>query len=66
VLDGAERTRLAVVNGGDSRAYIFQDGQLSQLTRDHSVVQGLIDARELPQEQWRTHPKRALLTGPWA
>ncbi|HYA51683.1 MAG TPA: protein phosphatase 2C domain-containing protein [Streptosporangiaceae bacterium] len=62
VLDGLERTRLAVVNVGDSRAYLFRDGQLSQLTRDHSVVQGLIDAGELPQEQWRTHPKRALLT----
>ncbi|HYB88015.1 MAG TPA: protein phosphatase 2C domain-containing protein [Streptosporangiaceae bacterium] len=62
VLDGPEQTRLAVVNVGDSRAYLFREGQLSQLTRDHSVVQGLIDAGELPPEQWRTHPKRALLT----
>ena len=62
VLDGAEQTRLAVVNVGDSRAYLFWEGQLSQLTRDHSVVQGLIDAGEVPPEQWRTHPKRALLT----
>ena len=62
VLDGAEQTRLAVVNVGDSRAYLFQEGQLSQLTRDHSVVQGLIDAGEVPPEQWRTHPQRALLT----
>ena len=62
VLDGADQTRLAVVNVGDSRAYLFREGQLSQLTRDHSVVQGLIDAGEVPPEQWRTHPKRALLT----
>jgi PPM family protein phosphatase len=62
VLDGTEQTRLAVVNVGDSRAYLFREGQLSQLTRDHSVVQGLIDAGEVPPEQWRTHPKRALLT----
>jgi PPM family protein phosphatase len=62
VLDGAEQTRLAVVNVGDSRAYLFREGQLSQLTRDHSVIQGLIDAGEVPPEQWRTHPKRALLT----
>jgi PPM family protein phosphatase len=62
VLGGAQPTRLAVVNVGDSRAYLFQDGQLTQLTRDHSVVQGLIEAGELPEEQRRTHPKHALLT----
>ena len=62
VLDSTEETRLAVVHVGDSRAYLFRDGQLSQLTRDHSVVQGLIDAGEVPPEQWRTHPQRALLT----
>jgi PPM family protein phosphatase len=62
VLDGTEQTRLAVVNVGDSRAYLFREGEISQLTRDHSVVQGLIDAGEVPPEQWRTHPKRALLT----
>jgi protein phosphatase len=62
VLDHAQQTRLAVVHVGDSRAYLFHDGQLRQLTRDHSVVQGLIDAGELPPQQWRTHPRRALLT----
>jgi protein phosphatase len=51
-----------VVNVGDSRAYLFTGGQLSQLTRDHSVAQALIDARELAPEQWREHPKRSLLT----
>jgi len=62
VLEGKGQTQLAVVNVGDSRAYLFQEGQLSQLTHDHSVVQNLIDAGEVPQEQWRTHPQRALLT----
>lgn len=46
----------------DSRAYLFQEGQLSQLTRDHSFVQGLIDAGEMSAEHRRTHPRRALLT----
>ena len=62
VLEGVGQTRLAIVNVGDSRAYLFQEGQLSQLTHDHSVVQNLIDAGEVAQEQWRTHPQRALLT----
>ena len=62
VIEGKGQTGLAVVNVGDSRAYLFQDGQLNQLTHDHSVVQNLIDAGEVPREQWRTHPQRALLT----
>ncbi len=62
VLQSPGQTRLAVASIGDSRAYLFQDGQLSQLTHDHSVVQNLIDAGEVPQEHWRTHPQRALLT----
>ena len=62
VLGAAEQARLAVVSVGDSRAYLFRDGQLSQLTHDHSVVQELIDAGQLAPEQWRTHPERSLLT----
>jgi protein phosphatase len=62
VLGGAEQAELAVVSVGDSRAYLFRDGQLSQLTRDHSVVQELIDSGQLAPEQWRTHPERSLLT----
>jgi serine/threonine protein phosphatase PrpC len=62
VLGGAEQSELAVVSVGDSRAYLFQDGQLSQLTHDHSVVQELIDSGHLAPEQWRTHPERSLLT----
>lgn len=62
ILGDGEEARLAVANVGDSRAYLFREGRLSQLTRDHSVVQALIDAEELTPEQWRTHPKRSLLT----
>ena len=62
VLGAAEQARLAVVSVGDSRAYLFRDGQLSQLTHDHSVVQELIDAGQLAPEQWRMHPERSLLT----
>jgi protein phosphatase len=62
VLGGAEQAQLAVVSVGDSRAYLFRDGQLSLLTHDHSVVQELIDSGQLAAEQWRTHPERSLLT----
>jgi protein phosphatase len=62
VLGGEEQSQLAIVSVGDSRAYLFRDGQLSQLTHDHSVVQELIDSGHLAPEQWRTHPERSLLT----
>lgn len=62
VLQTGPQTRLAVASIGDSRAYLFQDGQLRQLTRDHSVAQGLIDAGQVTADQWRTHPDRSLLT----
>jgi PPM family protein phosphatase len=62
VLGGTEQVQLAVVSVGDSRAYVFQGGELSQLTHDHSVVQELINAGRLAAEQWRTHPERSLLT----
>jgi serine/threonine protein phosphatase PrpC len=57
-----ERTEIAVANAGDSRAYLLQDGQLTQLTRDDSLVQDLLDAGKLTSQQAAGHPQRSLLT----
>lgn len=46
---------------GDSRAYLW-DGQLRQLSSDHSYVQELIDQGAITQEQARTHPHRNVVT----
>lgn len=46
---------------GDSRAYLWNGG-LSQITIDHSYVQGLVEAGELDPADMRTHPDRSLLT----
>lgn len=62
VLGNNEPAQLAVASIGDSRAYLFSDGQLHQLTHDHSVVQALMDAGELTPAQARTHTNRSLLT----
>jgi serine/threonine protein phosphatase PrpC len=48
-------------HAGDSRLYLFRDGQMLTHTRDHSVVQGLVDAGMLRPEQVRTHPGRSEL-----
>ena len=37
-------SRLALVHIGDTRAYLFRDGGLFQITHDHSVTQSMIDA----------------------
>ena len=54
--------RIAVVNVGDSRAYLFHDGSLTQLTRDHSVTADLVRRGELSEEAARHHPHRGVLT----
>ena len=47
---------------GDSRAYLWRDGQLAQLSQDHSVVQELVAQGNLTAEQARAHPHRNVVT----
>jgi protein phosphatase len=47
---------------GDSRVYLFRDGGLSQLTKDHSYVQEQVDAGFLTPEQARYHPYSNVIT----
>lgn len=47
---------------GDSRLYIYTDGQLTQITRDHTVAQRMIDNGEIAPEDEHTAPKRHVLT----
>ena len=51
----------AVANIGDSRAYLLRDGRLTQLTRDDSYVQALIDRGMLDPAAARTHPQRSIV-----
>jgi len=48
-------------HAGDSRLYVFRNGQMLAHTRDHSLVQSLVEAGILTTEQMRTHPKRSEL-----
>lgn len=47
---------------GDSRLYQFRQGRILRQTRDHSLVQQLVDAGYWPVGQVRSHPQRHLLT----
>ena len=53
--------RAAIGHVGDSRAYLFRDGEISQLTTDHTFVQSLIDEGRITEEEARVHPHRNLI-----
>ena len=52
---------MVFVHIGDSRAYMWRDGELTQLTHDHSFVQQMIDQGQLTPEEAHVHPKRSLV-----
>ena len=54
-------TRLGLVHVGDSRAYQLRDGVLTQITKDDTFVQSLIDEGRITEEEAHTHPQRSLL-----
>jgi len=47
---------------GDSRAYIIKNGEVIQVTRDHSLVQELFENGTITKEQMNLHPNRNILT----
>ncbi|MDP8256988.1 MAG: Stp1/IreP family PP2C-type Ser/Thr phosphatase [Candidatus Alcyoniella australis] len=47
---------------GDSRAYLLRDGELYQLSKDHSEVQLMVEMGRLTPEQAREHPRKHILT----
>jgi protein phosphatase len=53
--------RLAVAHVGDSRAYLLRDSQVSQLTKDHTFVQTLVDEGRISEADSRVHPHRNII-----
>ncbi|MFC7383584.1 PP2C family protein-serine/threonine phosphatase [Sphaerisporangium rhizosphaerae] len=53
--------RFALAHIGDSRAYMLREGMLYQITRDHTLVQSLVDDGQMTPEQAAAHPRRSLL-----
>src|SRR6476659_7106115 len=53
---------VVIAHVGDSRAYLFRDGELVRLTRDHSLVGELVARGKLTEEQAEAHPQRSVIT----
>ncbi len=49
------RSEVDVIQVGDSRAYIVRKGEITQVTKDQSLVQQLIDANQIQPEEAETH-----------
>jgi PPM family protein phosphatase len=56
-----ERSTAAWAHCGDTRLYCFRAGRIEVLTRDHSMVQDMVDARLISAEEARHHPRRNVL-----
>ena len=51
-----------VANGGDSRLYLKDDETITQITRDHSLVQEMVRIGQLTEEEARCHPDKHIIT----
>lgn len=51
-----------IAHAGDSRAYIINKDSIEQITRDHSVVQSMVENGEITEEQAKVHPNRNVIT----
>ena len=59
LLDGDE---LHIAHVGDSRAYLYRSGELSQLTEDHTLVSRMVREGRLQPEEAERHPQRSIIT----
>jgi PPM family protein phosphatase len=55
-------SKLGMVHIGDSRAYLLRDSEFSQITKDDTYVQMLVDEGRISAEEASSHPQRSLLT----
>ena len=51
-----------ITNVGDSRAYHIAGGEITRVTRDHSLVQSMVERGDITAEEARRHPNRNLIT----
>ena len=55
-------SHFAYVHVGDSRIYVLRDGVIQQITKDHSLVQEMVDKGALTLQEARIHPQRNIIS----
>jgi len=54
--------KACIAHAGDSRAYLLAGGEPLQLTKDHSVVQAMVDNGQITEDEAKHHPRKNLIT----
>jgi protein phosphatase len=54
--------RISLAHIGDSRCYLWRDGELTRLTHDHTFVQSLVDEGRISEDEAERHPQRSVFT----
>lgn len=54
--------KVYIGNVGDSRCYLFREDEIVQITRDHSLVQELLDKGTITDEEYNNHPRKNVIT----
>ncbi|MGH9286541.1 MAG: Stp1/IreP family PP2C-type Ser/Thr phosphatase, partial [Acidimicrobiales bacterium] len=62
LVESSDGDLLEVANVGDSRAYLFRDGEITQITVDHSMVEELRRRGEITDDEAAVHPDRHVIT----
>lgn len=53
---------LHIAHVGDSRAFLLHPGSIDQITKDHTIVQSMVDAGRITEEEAREHPQKHIIT----
>ena len=57
-----DNEKVHIVHAGDSRMYIVRSGAAMQITRDHSIVQNMVESGKLTAEEAKKHPDKNVIT----
>ena len=58
----SKNEEICIAHVGDSRAYIISDGKIRLITKDHSLVQEMLDMGQITESEFEHHPRKNIIT----